>query len=59
MTEETNDLKPVAGTDSAPPAALADPFDDVRRVLSSVFPGERVVVWRDAEGNFKFENQGA
>lgn len=58
MIEQTKNTDPIeVDEQTAPPQN--DPFDEVRRVLSSVFPGERVVVWRDADGNFKFENQGA
>lgn len=45
-------------TGQAQEPAAVDEFGDVRQRLAALFPGERLVVWRDADGGLHFENQG-
>lgn len=56
MTDET--LDPVVDPVQDPTPAAVDAFDDVRQRLAALFPGERLVVWRDADGGLHYENQG-
>lgn len=56
MADET--LDPVVDPVQDPTPAAVDAFDDVRQRLAALFPGERLVVWRDADGGLHYENQG-
>jgi len=60
MTDETLDpvVDPVVDPVQDPTPAAVDAFDDVRQRLAALFPGERLVVWRDADGGLHYENQG-